>query len=134
MKRSEILEKYRDKIEKEMVECYRSVLENSGNIQYDVYVWDDGEIRVHEDVQGSISRLVPCDAETRKLFFVDRIEMPFYDPWDSSIDAPPDDDAEREAQEKDIIDYEVEQYGANVSDRMDEMIDDAERDERYDAQ
>ena len=135
MKRSEALEKYRDKIEKAMVECYRCVLECGGSVQYKIYVWDDGEIEEFEQVQGDHARLVPNDAETRELFYVDTIEMPNYDPWDSAIDPPPeDDDAAFEEQEKEIIDWAVEEYKNSVSDKLDELIADAERDEHYDAE
>ena len=131
MKRSEVLEKYRDKIMAAMVSNYRTVITYHGSVQEDIYVWDDGEIIEHEEVQGSNGQLVPSEAETRELFFVCCIEMPYYDPWDGTIDGPPDDEDEREREEKELIDYEVTEYESNVSDYLDEIIAEAKWDEQY---
>lgn len=132
MKRSEVLEKYRDKIEAAMVSNYRTVLESYGRVQESIYIWDDGEIVEHEDVEGGNSWLEPTESADREFFFVDTIKMPFYDPWDGAIDAPPEDEEEREHMEKEIIDYEVEEYESALSDYIyDEMIAEAKQDEKY---
>ena len=132
MKLSEAMVKYREKIEPEMVKCYRDVLENYGRIQYDIYVWEDGEIVVHEDVQGGNAELVPGDGATRELFCVACVKMPFYDPWDGADHGRPEDEEEAEREEKELIDYEVEEYEYALSDHIyDEMVAEAKQDEKY---
>lgn len=131
MKRSEILEKYRDKIESAMVSNYRTVLESYGRVQESIYIWEDGEIVEYEDVEGGNSRLEPTESADRDFFFVDTIRLPFYDPWDGAIDAPPEDDNEREEAEKAIIDYEVGEYEADVSGFLSDIIEEAKQNEQF---
>lgn len=132
MKRSEIITRHYKEIADAMVEHYRSVIESDGRIQYKIYVWDDGTLEYLCGPQGDNSWLKPRDMEPRELFYVDTIDAPFFDPWDYTDHAAPDDEAEREAEREEIIDYLVQQYETNIADVLDNIIDDAERDERFD--
>ena len=132
MKRSEILVKYRDEIEKSMVKCYRNVLEGGSRTQYTIYIWDNGKIVEYEDVEGGNSELVPSDWVTQEFFCVDKISMPFYDPFDGVwYEDIPEDEDEKEKMAKELLDAEVEAYEENLSDYYDEMIREAKYDERH---
>ena len=131
MKRSEAIRKYYDAIAAEMIEDYELVLKSRGNAQYKIYVWEDGEIEYLQGVQGDNTMLAPRSAETRELFYVTTVDAPMFDPWDFAEDAAPDDDAEREAAEEEIIKYLVDEYRRNISDQIDPIIDEAEMQEEY---
>lgn len=132
MKKSEVLKAYRDSIAESMVEHYRAVLESEGRIEYKIYIWDDGELEVMEEVQGSNDYLVAKDWETRTLHYVATIDSPCFDPWDYTEEDKPDDDDERETMEQDIINYLVSEYRREgVWDTLREIIREAERDEKY---
>lgn len=83
-----------------------------------------------EAPQGDLGYLVPRDAEPRELFFVCKIEEPFFDPWDAADHSAPDDPTEREAEEKELIDWYVEDYEAAADDLLDNIIRDAKEEER----
>lgn len=130
MKASEIISTYRDSIESRMVELYRSVLDSEGRIQYQLYIWDDGELADLEAVQGSNTYLQPREYEKRRLVHVARIDiMPNFDPWDYTDDPRPDDEDEREEAEAEIIDWLVDEYAKSVSDTVDDIISEYERDD-----
>ena len=129
MKRSEAIKKYSEPIKEAMIESYRSVLNSYGKIQYRIYAWEDGEIERMEQVQGDNAYLQAKDIEPRELFYVCTISMPFYSPWDYSDHAAPEEENEREAEEREIIDYMVDEYQQNISDVIDDIITEAERDE-----
>lgn len=132
MKKSEIIRKYRDTIAAEMVRLYKSVIESDGHIRYGIYIWDDGEIRILEDVQGGNSYYVPDSTETRVLSAVCVIDVGAgFDIWDYTESDKPEDDDEREQMRDEIIDYLVEGYEESVPDLLDEIIKDAEEYERY---
>ena len=131
MKRSEAITQHREAIAKEMIEDYRIVLNASGRIEYKIYIWDDGEIEYMQVPQGDTGYLVPRDAETRDLFFVTTVASPYFDPWDVADHAAPDDKDVREAERKEIIDYMVDEYTSNLSDLIDQIIEGAEQDEKY---
>jgi hypothetical protein len=131
MKNSEAIRKYYDTIRDALLDCYRTVLECNGRIQYKVYVWEDGEIERLEAPQGDTGWLQAREYEPRKLFYVDLIDAPFFDPWDYSDVGKPDDDAEAEALRQEIIDYLVESFEADVDDRLDHIIQNAEEAEKY---
>lgn len=130
MKRSEIITENYDRITEVMTENYRSVIEANGQIQYKVYIWEDGEIELLYGVQGDTSYLRPRDTESRELYYITTIEAPCFNPWDYTDHYAPDDEDECEAERDEIIDYLVREYAANVSDVLDAIIEDAERDER----
>lgn len=129
MKKSEAIMKYVDVIKREMIDCYRTVIDCDGKIQYKIYVWDDGEIEHLEGPQGDNSWLQAKDYEARKLYYVCTIDSPCFDPWDYADHSAPDDEDEREAERKEIIDYLVDEYGTNVSDVIDNIVSEAEMDE-----
>ena len=117
-----VLQNNRDKIEKELTLCYRSVLESDGRLQYRVYIWDDGEIKTLEQIQGDNSYLVANPLEGRKLYYVETVSSPCFDPWDYAVDSRPDDEDEAECVRSEIIDYLVDEYEADTAC---EIVDDA---------
>lgn len=129
MKRSEIISQYADEIKAAMADSYRSVLDCNGKVQYRIYVWDDGEIRTLEGVQGDNGYLVAGDAADRKLYFVCTVSEPFFDPWDSTDHAAPDDEEQREAERQEIIAWCMEAYEANMNDIVAQIINDAKEEE-----
>ena len=130
MKTSEIIKKYRTEITSEMVDCYRSVLNSDGGIQYKIFIWDDGKIERLEQVQGDNSWL---QAKDGSLHYITTISSPCFYAGDYTDDPEPDDEAERETWRQAVIEYLVDEYSREgVSDAMDVIIDDAERDEEYD--
>ena len=131
MKNSEIISKYQDSIKEEMMKRYRYVLESYGMIQYKIYIWEDGEIECLEEVQGSNSYLKAKNMEPRTLVYVCKIDSPCFDPWDYSDHTAPDDLNEKEAEEKEIFDYMVDEYKQNISDVFDSIIEEAEQDEAF---
>lgn len=131
MKKSELIKKCYTEIKAEMIDRYETVLKCGGRVQYKIYVWSDGELEVLEQPQGDHSYLAPRDAEPRELVYVTTVAMPYYNPWDCADHSAPDDDAEREAEEAELIEYEMEAYRGNVESVLDDIIDDAEREERY---
>ena len=132
MKRSEAILKYQDKIKEVMIDRYFSVIDCNGKIQYKVYVWEDGEIEYLEGPQGDNSFLQAKDREPRKLFYVCTVDSPCFDPWDYSDHSAPDDENEREAERSEIIDYLMDSYKENLSDKMDTIITEAQQDEEFD--
>ena len=72
----DIVTKYEDKIIKEMIDCYRCVLEYNGNIEYKIYIWEDGEIEILETLNGSRGWLQPKECETRKLYYITTVKSP----------------------------------------------------------
>ena len=132
MKHSEIIHKYYNEIAAAMVEKYRDVVECDGRIQYQIYIWEDGELEYLQDVQGGNSWLKARDAEPRQLVLVDTIDVgPGFDVWDYSESGKPDDDDEAEQMRDEIIDWLVESYEEGVYDRLDGIIKEFEQAERY---
>ena len=124
MKKSEIIAA--------MADAYKTVLNNRGTVQEDIYIWSDGEIRIQEETQGSSTYLVPGPASDRELFFITTIDAPFFDPWDGCPDPAPDDPAEREAAEQKYIAELVEEYEADAAPEiLDTVITDAKDEERF---
>jgi len=132
MKRSEIISAHREVIAAYMVEHYRIVLECGGKVQYKLYIWEDGELEGLEGPQGDNSWLKARDMEPRELFYVCTIGSPYFDPWDCTDHAAPDDEEEREREEREIIDWCVDEYKAAIDEKLDAVIEDAEREEEYD--
>lgn len=129
MTSSEIILKNSEKLKEKMVELYRSVLNCSGEIQYKLYVWEDGVIQYLEGAQGDNSRLYAKSWEARKLVYVDTIEYPFFNVWDNVPDGMPDDPAEAEQVKQETIDWLVDGYEETVSDRLDAIIREYEQDD-----
>lgn len=131
MKKSEAILKYQGEIEETMISRYRTVLDSYGRVQYKVYVWEDGEIECLEGPQGDNCWLQAKDHEPRELFYVCTVESPYFDPWDYSDHSAPDDEEERETECQEIIDYLVDNYKENISDKMDAIIAEAQQDESF---
>lgn len=128
MTKIEVIKKYSDSIKNEMVDRYSSVLDSFGRIQYQIYIWDDGEIECLEGVQGDNSYLKAKDSETRNLYYVCTVSAPNFDPWDYSDHAAPDNETERETERTEIIDYLVDEYKQNLPDVFDAIIEEATND------
>lgn len=130
MKRSEVIKCNIKQLADHMCELYRTVLEYYGRIEYKVYIWSDGEVEVLEDVQGSSTYLKANDGETRDLYYVTTVSAPLFDPWDFTDHAAPDDETEREAERKEILDFmEYEYRNERVSDILSDVIEQAESEE-----
>lgn len=131
MKKSEIILANQEAIADYLVSHFRTVMECHGRVQYDLYIWSDGELEGMQKVPGENSWLAPRDGESRELYFVTKVTG--YNPWDLVDDHPvPEDDEQREAEEKDIIADLVQDYKLNVYELIDSIVEDAKREERYD--
>ncbi len=130
MKKSEIISANIDKLAAAMVERYRNVLESNGRMQYTIYIWEDGELECLQAVQGDHSWLQPRDAEPRALYYVTTVsEAPGFDLFVASGLSEPEDDAEREAAEAEIVDWLVDSYKENLPVTLDAIMEDAERED-----
>jgi len=119
MKRSEIIIANQEAIAEYLVAHYKTVMECHGRIQYDLYIWSDGELEGMEKVSGDNSWLEPNQGENRELFFVTKVTG--FNPLDLV-----DDD---ETEEADIITELVNDYRQNVYELIDSIIEDAKREE-----
>lgn len=123
-----LVESKREEIEATMQECFESVLEANGANQFTIYLWDNGDIQVLEDVQGSHSRLVPREGYDHELFKIVTISIPCFDWRDYCSEHIPDADDEPEAYEQlreDTIEWYKEDY--NPSELLDEILRDWNR-------
>lgn len=110
-----------------MVAHYRESLEAAGRTQYPIYIWDDGSLEVECEPQGGNGWLQPRDGETRALYYVTTVKG--VNPWDCADHPAPEDDAEREAEEEELIDWLVDEYKASIVDTLDTIIEDIRREE-----
>lgn len=132
MKKSEIISKNRKAIIDAMADRYQVVLDSDGKIQYQIYIWEDGEIEMLEGAQGDNSYLQPKSGEPRDLYYIATVSAPCFYAFDYSDEPEPEDETEREAARQEIIDYLVGEYRQNQADEIiDHVIDEAERDEKY---
>ena len=134
MKKSELIKKNIESIKKEIVSSYEYVLNHNGTVEVQIYMWDDGEIVNHEEVQGGNSYLVEGDNATRTLFYIYTVSEPFCDVFDLAgyPSTVPDNEKEREKAEKECISWLVSNYEENyLSDIMSDIIDEAEQEEKY---
>ncbi len=132
MKRSEAIRKYYKDVASAMVECYRNALESDGQIQYKVYVWEDGELECLEGAQGDNSFLQAREHEPRKLFYVCTVASPCFDPWDYADHPAPEDESQRESERQEIIDSLVQEYETNIANVLDVAMAEAKREENFD--
>ena len=118
-----LVESNRKEIEATMQECYESVIDANGVIQFSIYLWDNGEIKVLEDVQGGNSFLAPHEGYDHELFRLIEIAEPCFD-WTNYCDEKvPDKDDEPDAYEalkENIIQWLKEDY--NPSDILDDQL------------
>lgn len=133
MKKSELITANYDAILETMIDRYAKVINAAGRIQYDIYIWSDGEIEVAMLPQGDHSYLKPYDSETRELYFITTVSEPFYDPRDQIIDPLPDDEDEQKAIFAEVDEWMVDQYRQGADERLDAIIEETEREEAYDA-
>lgn len=132
MKKSEIIKANYASILEAMKEHYETVVRSYGRCQYQIYVWEDGEIECLQGPQGDNSWLKPKDAEPRMLYYVCTVGGQYIDPWDFADHGAPDDQDEREKEEEEIFSWLIEEYdheGAEAA--LDAAIDEAEEEERY---
>ena len=123
-----IMDNY-DKICETMVNHYQEALEAAGRTQYAIYIWDDGSLEVEcEPAGNSSSWLQPRDGEPRALYYVTTVKG--VNPWDCADHPAPEDDAEREAEEEELIDWLVDEYKANIVSTLDTIIEDIRREEQ----
>ena len=115
MKKTEAINKFRTEIEATMVESFRSVLESEGRIQYQIYIWKDGQIERLEGTYGDRSYLRPRDDEEQQLFYICRVD------WNYMGGAEITD-----------IDEMVEDYEADVEEILDYVYLEAVDEERWD--
>ena len=127
MKKSELITKYADQIGEAMVRCYRAVLESDGEIQYKIYLWEDGEVQTLEGFQGDTAYLKASDTEPREIYEICTISERCFDPWDFTDHSAPDDETERENERREIIDYLVDEYQKNLPDVIDTIIEEEEQ-------
>ena len=114
MLKSEIINKHHDKIKDAMIDAYRSVIESDGQIQYGIYIWEDGEIETLEEFCGSHAYLKALDEEPRELFYVTTISVPCCNVFDlSGAYKIPDDEDERDALKQGCVDWLVDEYRTN---------------------
>lgn len=132
MKKSELIKKNIESIKKEMVSSYEYVLNHDGEVEIQIYMWDDGEIVTHEEVQGGSSYLVETESATRTLFYIHTVSEPFCNVFDlAGYPSPvPDDEKEREEAEKECISWLVDSYKDNLSDIVSDIIEEAKEEER----
>ena len=131
MKKSEAIKKYWDAIAEAMKERYHSVLVSEGRCQYQVYVWEDGEIECLCGVPGDNSYLVPKDMEPRELFYVDTVEEQGFDPNNYSDEYIEEDDPDYDKKVEDAI-YNAEYaFKDALRDRLNAIVDEAERIESW---
>lgn len=132
MKKSEAIEMYRENILEAMRECYETVAKHP-DIEEDIYIWEDGEIEILENVRGGSGYLKAKDSEPRELFYVTTVNMPMnYDPWDFSDYGEPEDEEEAKAELEEIISWLVENYDPDEA--LDEAFDRAVEEEEMEAE
>ena len=124
MRRSEAIEANRAAIAEYMVSHYETVMKCHGRIQYSLYLWEDGELEGLEQPQGDCSWLGPRYGEKRKLFFVTTIRG--FNPWDIVDHSVPEDEAQKEEEEQDVIADLVVDYRLGIEDLIDSIIREAQ--------
>lgn len=133
--RSEVISMYRSTIKDAMLTRYKNVLASGGQMQYKIYIWDDGEVEALSGPQGDNSFLQARDGEPRSLYYVCQVGGSYFDPWDLTDETKPEDDALREAMEQELIASEMDAYEDTIDDMLDGIIKEAkqeeEEDERY---
>ena len=113
MNKSEVISTFRKEIENKMVNLYRIVLNCNGEIQYQMYIWENGEIETLEGCQGDNNFLKAKDGEQEKLFYIATIKSPCFYAFDYTYEPEPEDETEREIMRQQIIDYLVDEYEHN---------------------
>lgn len=123
MKASEIITTHRNEIAEAIRDHLKTVYRCGGRLEYQMYIWDDGEIECLESVSGSSVWLAPKDSEPRRLIHVTTVKAPGFCPWDGCYDDIPEDAEERERAEAIIIDEIMS--SADTAEMIYDMISDA---------
>lgn len=131
MKKSELIRENWDKLSEQMIWCYEQVIRSYGRIEYQIYLWEDGEIELLQGPQGDNSWLKPRDAEPRELYYICTVDAPFFDPWDLSDHGAPDDEEEKEREYEEIIAWCMDEYKLNVDEKLSDIIEEVEREEMF---
>lgn len=131
MTKRELIEKHYYELKDEIIDCYRLVLKYwVGGIQYQIYIWEDGELEFLGVISGSHSWLKPRTSEKRKLYYVCTVKEFGFNPWDYRIEAWPDDREGQEKIEAEIIEECVDWWVREG--RADELLEEAMMDEEND--
>ena len=124
MTRRELIEKYYDELREEIIDCYRCVLKcwRTG-INYQVYIWEDGEFEFLEQVNPGTGWLHPNQCESRELYYICTVSESGFNPWDGWCEEYPNDETEEEKIEKELIDECVDWWVGEG--KADELIEEA---------
>lgn len=133
MKKTEIILANYAAIVAAMIEHYQTVIACEGRLQYDIYIWSDGELDILEQFQGGNSYLRPVDGETRNLYYVTTVGGQLCNIWDLAWETPPEDPDELKTAEEEITAWLLDEYRNNIDDVMDRIIEDAKLEDLYDA-
>lgn len=129
MKNSEMIKKFAAEIQESMIDAYKTSIECEGRIEYQIYVWEDGEIERLQTVSGDRSYLKAKDGEPRKLVYVTTVAG--CNPFDCADEAIPEDENEREDMKAELIEWLMDEYKATVSEKLDEAIEREECEEKH---
>lgn len=126
MKKSELIEKYWDLLEKEMVTAYESVLRCEGRISVDVLVNDEGDVWLRETAHGDNSWYTGSE-----YTYITTVETALEESvWDISGEYVPEEERTEEAEEE-LIQWYVDGYRNMVRDVLDAIYDEAQQIESY---
>ena len=114
----EVIREHWDRIEEEIVDCYKHSAKWGGRVGYLVYIWEDGEFETWELTPGSHGVLKPKEAETRQLYDLT---------W---VHANVDDDVEDEEEMEFLLDWFREEQ---LWQYMEEIETNAKREEEEEA-
>jgi len=129
MKRSEVIEKYEDKIIEEMRSAYDYCIGTEGRATEQIWIWDDGEIETICDVKPNTGWLKAKECEDRQLFYVlevDGVNQGF-SVWDTTCEPKPEDEEEAEAMKQELLQEMLDEYDPYV--QYNETLEEAKRQE-----
>ena len=127
MGKLETIYKNQDRIYQEMLARYRDVLVNDCEIQYQVYIWDDGEIETIEGSYGDNSFLKPKSGETRELYYVCTVAAPGLNVADYVEPNDPDDEQSIIEAQEDAIEGLCDEYKDTAKSILIEVIKEEQR-------
>lgn len=124
-----LVSEHRDDIIAEMRYCYKSAAECDGRVNYDVYIWSDGEIESLPLFGGESSWLQAKAGEARSLYRVVNVSFSSY--WSDFTDEPIPDRAEDpdewERVRDETVAYIMEGYDEEAAEALDKAIEDEKR-------
>lgn len=127
MGKLETIYKNQDRIYQEMLARYRDVLVNDCKIQYQVYIWDDGEIETLEGPYGDNSILKPKQGEPRELYHVCTVDAPGLNVADYVEPNDPDDEQSIIEAQEDAIEELCDEYKDTAQSILTEVIKEEQR-------